>query len=101
MGGGKGGDSVLSIAICDDEASYVEETTALVQAYLRHHPELSGQIHTFRRGQELLCQVEKIRGFDLYLLDIIMPGLNGIQTGQRLRDFGDGGEIIYLTTSSD
>ena len=92
---------MLRIAVCDDEEQYVQQTANFVQEYLRRHPELSGQVHTFQRGQELLCQVEEDGGFDLYLLDIIMPGLNGIQTGQQLRELGNGGEIIYLTTSSD
>lgn len=92
---------MLSIAICDDETLYVQQTENFVQEYLRCHPECSGQVHTFRHGQELLCQVEETGGFDLYLLDIVMPGLNGIQTGQRLRELGNGGEIVYLTTSPD
>ena len=92
---------MLSIAICDDEAWHVQQTANLVQEYLRHHPELAGQIHTFRHGRELLSQVEENGGFDLYLMDIIMPELNGIQTGQQLRELGNGGEIIYLTTSSE
>lgn len=93
--------SMLSIAICDDEAEYVQQTVNFIREYLDHHPAESGQIHAFQRGQELLYQVEETGGFDLYLLDIIMPGLNGIQTGQQLRELGDGGEIIYLTTSAD
>ena len=92
---------MLSIAICDDEGWSAEQITNFVREYLHHHPELSGQIHTFQRGQELLCQAEEAGGFDLYLLDIIMPGLDGIQTGQQLRQLGDGGEIVYLTTSPD
>ena len=91
----------LSIAICDDDAQHVQQIAHFVQEYLRLHRELSGQIHTFRRGQELLYQAEETEGFDLYLLDIIMPELNGIQTGQRLRELGNGGEIIYLTISPD
>lgn len=92
---------MLSIAICDDETFYVQQTETFVQEYLRRHPERSGQVHAFRHGQELLRQVEETGGFDLYLLDIIMPELNGIQTGRRLRELGNGGEIVYLTTSSD
>ena len=92
---------MLRIAICDDEAQYVQQTENFVREYLHCRPELSGQIHTFQRGQELLCQVEETGGFDLYLLDIVMPGLDGIRTGQKLREFGDGGEIIYLTVSPD
>lgn len=91
----------LSIAICDDDAWHVQRIVHFVQEYLRLHRELSGQIHTFQRGQELLYQAEETGGFDLYLLDIIMPELNGIQTGQQLRELGNGGEIIYLTISPD
>lgn len=92
---------MLSIAICDDEERYVQQTVTWMQEYLQHRPELSGQIHTFQNGQDLLDQVEESGGFDLYLLDVLMPELNGIQTGQQLRERGDGGEMIYLTTSSD
>ena len=72
---------MFSIAICDDEAWYVQQITNFVREYLNFHPELSGRVHTFLGGQELLCQAEEAGGFDLYLLDIIMPELNGIQTG--------------------
>ena len=92
---------MLRIAICDDEAWHVQQTTNFVQEYLRHRPQVSGHIFPFSRGQELLCQAEEAGGFDLYLLDIIMPGLNGIETGRQLRELGDGGEIVYLTTSPD
>ena len=92
---------MLRIAICDDELQYVQQTTNFVQEYLHSHPELSGEIFPFRLGRELLCQAEESGGFDLYLLDIIMPGLNGIETGRQLRQLGDGGEIVYLTTSAD
>ena len=92
---------MFRIAICDDEAQDVQQITKRVREYFRRHPEWSGRIHTFQSGQDLLCQAEETGGFDLYLLDIIMPGLDGIQTGRRLREHGNGGEIIYLTTSSD
>ena len=92
---------MLHIAICDDEARYVQQMENFTREYLRARPGLSGQVHTFQRGQELLCRVDEAGGFDLYLLDIIMPGLNGIQTGRQLRQLGGGGEIIYLTTSPD
>ena len=92
---------MLRIAICDDEAQSVQQIKNFLQEYLHVHPELSGQIHSFSLGRELLYQAEESGGFDLYLLDIIMPGLNGIQTGRQLRQLGDGGEIIYLTTSPD
>ena len=73
----------------------------MLNAYLSSRPDLSGQVETFRSGSTLLARVEDVGGFDLYVLDILMPELSGIDTGRRLRALGDGGEIIYLTSSND
>ena len=54
-----------------------------------------------RSGDALLARAEDAGGFDLYVLDILMPELSGIETGRRLRALGEGGEIVYLTSSND
>lgn len=92
---------MLRISICDDEEKQLDQTAALLDTYLRSHPGLHGQVETFRSGGALLARAEDAGGFDLYVLDILMPGLSGIETGRRLRALGDGGEIIYLTHSND
>ena len=92
---------MLRIAICDDEEKQRNEMAALVRTYLRSRPSLNGQVEMFSSGRELLARVKELGGFDLYVLDILMPELNGIETGRRLRALGDGGEIIYLTSSND
>ena len=92
---------MLRIAICDDEEKQLDQTAALLRAYLRTHPGLHGQVDTFQSGGALLAQAEDVGGFDLYILDILMPELSGIDTGRHLRAMGDGGEIIYLTSSND
>lgn len=92
---------MLKIAVCDDEPEHLEKTAEMLRAYFRARPLLSGQVSSFESGQALLERSKAQNGFDLYLLDILMPGLNGIQTGRGLRALGDGGEIIYLTSSND
>lgn len=92
---------MLTIAICDDEPDQLLKAADALQAYLQQRPSLSGHVAAFRSGQELLAAAKARSGFDLYILDIIMPDLNGIETGMRLRELGSGGEIIYLTTSND
>lgn len=58
-------------------------------------------METFRSGSALLARMEDAGSFDLYVLDILMPELSGIETGRRLRAFGGGGEIVYLTSFND
>ena len=92
---------MLKIAACDDESAQLEQMERMLQDYFRARPELLGRISMFSDSRTLLSRVREQGGFDLYILDIIMPGLDGIQTGMELRKMGDGGEIIYLTTSSE
>ena len=92
---------MLRIAVCDDEKKFLNQTAALLDTYFRSRPSLNGQMETFRSGGALLARAEEAGGFDVYVLDILMPELSGIDTGRRLRALGVGGEIIYLTNSND
>lgn len=92
---------MIQVAICDDDSNYLHKLTTMLQTYFTARPALGGQVTAFSRGDALLEQAAARQGFDFYLMDILMPGLNGIQTGRRLRELGDGGEIIYLSTSDD
>ncbi len=95
---GKEGWSMLSIAVCDDEPDQLAQIEAFVMEYSRTHTPC--RIERFQSGTALL-EVVQSGGFDLYLLDVIMPVCDGIETGKRLRALGDGGEIIFLTASGD
>ena len=92
---------MVRIAICDDEEKQLEQAAALLNIYLQSRPGLHGQMETFRSGGELLARAENAGGFDLYVQDILMPELSGIDTGRRLRALGEGVEIVYLTCSND
>jgi len=92
---------VFKIAICDDDVSERERGAALLEEYLKEHPELAASLTRFESGRALLDAAEKGTGFDLYLLDILMPEMNGIEVGRTLREKGRDGTIIYLTTSPD
>ena len=92
---------MLRIAICDDEEKQLKQTASLLEGYFRFRPGVHGQVEMFSSGSALLARAEDAGGFDLYVLDILMPELSGIETGRRLRALGDGGEILYLTSSND
>ena len=98
---GEGRSIMLRIAICDDEEKHLEQTAALLDTYLQSRSSLNGQVETFLSGGALLSRAEEAGGFDIYVLDILMPELSGIDTGRHLRALGEGGEIIYLTSSND
>ena len=90
---------MLKIAVCDDNPKHLKKLTDDLESYFQARPVLRGQIAAFTSGQSLLQTVKSQSGFDLYLLDVIMPPPDGIQTGLQLRQLGQNGEIIYLSTS--
>ncbi len=100
-GGTEGMRGLLKIAVCDDSAAELERTAALLGDYLKNRPLLSANLSRFEDARRLLDTLEQGGGFDLYLLDVLMPGFNGIEVGKAIRRLGLDGAIIYLTTSPD
>ena len=91
----------LQIALCDDEEIYHEKIQNLIRQYKLIHSDRTFSLSSFSSGRELLNHVDEYGGFDLYILDCIMPGMNGIELGSALRRRDDAGILLYLTTSPD
>lgn len=92
---------MIKIALCDDEQKWRDEIKALINEYTSEHLDIPVRVSVFDSGQSLLEAADKNEGFDLYVLDVVMPEPDGIETGVMLRDAGDEGLIIYLTTSRE
>lgn len=92
---------MIKLAVCDDEAEQREAIGNLLREYAASRPSPAIKISIFSSGQDLLAAAEECGGFDLYVLDIVMPGLSGIDLGVRLRELYNGGVIIYLTISPE
>ncbi len=87
----------ISIMICDD---LPEERGNLIRL-LRHCEQEMGlelDLETAADGTELLAMWKPAR-WDLVLLDIFMPQLDGIETARRLRKVDTRCEIVFATTS--
>ena len=92
---------MLQIAICDDQEKERAETHRLISRYLAAYPDLEATVSLFENGSSLLTAMEDRQSFDIYILDIIMPDLDGIALGKAIRKRGSTGQIIYLTSSKD
>lgn len=91
---------MLRIAVCDDEQSYLQDVERLLDEYgTQRGIELLASV--FHLPFDLAERVEKNADFDLYLLDIYMPGMTGITLAQQIRRVGIQAPIIFLTTSRE
>ncbi|MBR4085468.1 MAG: response regulator transcription factor [Lachnospiraceae bacterium] len=84
----------MRVAICDDEKTQLSITKAsLEDAY----KSLDLVVDTYTSGVKLLNAIEGIH-YDLVILDIEMPELNGIDTAKHLRKIEDKTAIVFLTS---
>ena len=87
----------MYIAVCDDQIEELEKLTALLQAW-QSDRRSDVRFQTFRSGGQLLDAARAER-FTLYLLDVLMPGMTGMDAAREIRSFDAAADIIFLTTS--
>lgn len=91
----------MKIAICDDGADCLKQVIDVANAYIADRPQTSLTLTSFSNPHDLLESAHRIGGYDIYILDVVMPGMNGIQLGMKLRAAEHDGKIIYLTSSEE
>lgn len=84
----------MRIAVCDDEKSILERTGKMLEEYEKEPL----QVEFFGSGRELLASGKR---YDLILLDIDMPQMDGIETAKRIRLVDKEVKLIYVTNYSD
>lgn len=87
---------MLQIAICDDQLQELESIYTHLSAYLTAH-KLEAETRKFTHPDELLSAIES-ENFHIYLLDIVMPMVNGLELGCEIRRHDREAQIIYATT---
>ena len=96
----KEGDVVLKIAICDDEKKFCDSAEGMLKLYMEEKA-MPFQADVFNIPSELVDMTEKGTIYDIYLLDIYMPGVTGMSIATELRSRGVKSPIIFLTSSTD
>lgn len=92
---------MIKIALCDDCAEDVSALRAFTERFAAEHPEFPIQFKAFYSSEELLEYLESNGGFDLYILDVVMPKISGIELAEMIRGRGERAEIVFLTFSRE
>ncbi len=87
---------MLRIAICDDLPKDLDVISAYTNEYLESH-RLIAEVKQFGHPDRLLTASETER-FHIYILDIVMPMINGIDIGKQIRQLDREAQIIYVST---
>ncbi len=96
----KGGELMLQIAICDDNMNELSNMVHIIDQY-RTSRNLNCDRTAFTNGFDLIAALEKETRFDIYCLDIIMPGFTGIDIAKEIRTFDKTAPILFFSSSPE
>lgn len=88
---------MLRIAICDDDASYVEQMLDYIDEYNKYNTKQI-EIMEFYSGNSLLNHIISGNRFDIIYLDIEMDRLDGIRTAMSIREYDINVLLIYVSS---
>lgn len=89
-------DFMLNIAVLDDQGEYVKQIGRLTAESMQN----LGISYTFKKYikvSELVSDLREKEYFDIYLLDVEMPEMTGIEVARMIRKECWGPAIIYIT----
>ena len=91
---------MIKVAFCDDDPSMLNNLQVLLDEYrVTQNREID--YTAFRNPLELLAVIERGIRFDVLLLDVLMPGENGIDTAAEIRRYDSNIKIVFLTSSAE
>ena len=87
---------MLKIAVLDDEPIFLERIGKKIHSiYLDMHCKV--EIDHYESSKVLLDEVKDGQRYDIYVLDVEVPGLSGVELGRELRRMSDYSFILFLT----
>lgn len=89
----------MKIAICDDDKNELFRILSVLADYQTQR-NIEFSYKPFDNSTELASNLLQ-EHYDIYLLDVVMPGLNGIELAKEIRSSDKAADIIFLTSSPE
>lgn len=90
----------MKIAVCDDETAELSRMTDMLDEYMLAR-NMDFEIFSFQSSAELISRIQNRIHFDLLILDIMLPALNGMDAAREIREYDKNVKIIFLTSSPE
>lgn len=86
----------LKIAVCDDDAAQRNYLLDILDTWSAQNRHLT-EIRQYTQAKDFLFDYSEEKDFDILLLDIEMPGMNGIDLAKKIRRESSVAQIIFIT----
>lgn len=88
---------MIHIALCEDNREDLDNLRSML-----YHTKISSDITGYTSAETMLFDMETgQKQFDLFFLDIYLPGLNGVEAAHRIRRTDENSLLVFLTSSED
>lgn len=88
----------MQIAICDDDAIIASRIENLVRNCMDI---VSLDTEVYLSGQEMMDAIEKGNVYQIYLLDVMMPQINGFDVANAIRQKDENALILFITSNRE
>ena len=87
----------MKIALVEDNGLHQAQIRQEIQNYFDELNEVC-ELHVFDNGSDMLDHYYSVGGYDLLLLDIQLPGMDGISVARQVRQKDDKVLIAFITS---
>ncbi|OCN05738.1 hypothetical protein A4S06_07645 [Erysipelotrichaceae bacterium MTC7] len=92
---------MIEICLCEDNQRTRDKEIAYLESFEKKH-DVMLQVSQFKSGKELLFFLEDhLNSVDIFILDIYLPDMDGIEVAKKIRTMGSTAQIIFVTSSKD
>ena len=87
---------MLNIAVLDDEEMYIDRISKITEECM-DQMSMNYEICIYKSGKDIIADLKKGRYFDIYLLDMKLPDMDGLEVAKQIRRRFSDPIIIYIT----
>ena len=88
------------VAVCDDSSEDARYVAGMVQAWASSR-DAALQVERFPSAEAFLFHYAEDQSYDMLLLDIEMPGMDGVAMARQVRRDNEAVQIVFVTGYSD
>lgn len=88
------GEQMIKVAIVEDDSQYIDTLKEYVARLMRENG-VSIELNIFTDGKQIVFDYEPV--YDIILMDIEMPGLDGMSAAEKIRETDRDVIIIFIT----
>src|SRR5574344_1361863 len=89
----------MRIVTCDDDQAVIDNIKAII--FRNDQAPKDIELTSYSNSTKLLSALEDGKDYDIFLLDILMPEINGMELAKAIRRTDKTSLIIFLTSSPE